>query len=1161
MSKKFQRPLLLLLFANIWFFGTECSAQTTNASVSGIISDPSGSVVYDASVLLTNVETGVEYNARSNSDGLYRATGLVPGQYRIYVSKQGFKSVVNNDIELHVQDTLAVNFSLQVGAVSESVTVQAAEPLLQTESSSLSQVIQGRTVQDMPLNGRNVLNLISLVPGVVAQGGASGSVTGNQLGGAFTSPSGWGNYQIGGGLSNQSAMFVDGAPINVTYGNTTSLVPTQDAVREFRVQTNNVTPEYGRFAGGVVNLSTKSGTNNFHGSTYEYIRNTVLDANYFFNNRSAVPRPALTQNQYGATFSGPIEKEKAFFFFGWEGFALRTATPLISTVPTAQMRQGDFSQVGLNIYDPATTQSSPPFSRLQFMGCNGNQPNVICSTRIDPTAAVLQNFFPRPNLPGLFNNYIADASTGGNHNQYTFRSDWAMSDKQHLFGRYTYWTGDQLSTNPYHNTTGLPRAVFTTQQGVFGDTYAISNTTVVDLRLSYLRFVIDTLPLSTGVDLSKFGPNYASLANQVSLRQNPIPNIAGMTDFIWGSQDTTVLDTNDNYVLSANIVKILGRHSLSFGGEARKLEWYFGQDNIATGQYSFDNSFTAQNTGAGPIGGSAYASFLLGTVTQGLLQTVDRPAALEWYGAAFANDTFQVNRRLTLNLGLRWEQPGSYYEKHNRLNVWLPNAVDPLSQATGLNLHGQFALVNTPLYRSRTEQQLHWDRFSPRVGFAFRAASSTTIRGGYGITYLPNDSGFASGPEGSPVNIANSIMQTLPNGSGTTLSNPFPNGLVQPIGNDVSRLGELEGSGFVTATLPYGPYPYAQQWNLNVGQQIAAKTVLEIGYAGSKGTHLPLYVSSLDQLSPAYLSQGASLTNFVPNPFFGKVPANTLLGELPAIPAGQLLRPYPQFFGVFAASPFIGGSVYHSLQAKLQRQFGAGGNLLASYTWSKLISDTDSLTAWVEAATPGGQYGQQNAYDRGADRSVSANDVTHNFVLSYVVDLPLGNGKRFLGDIHGIPQALFGGWSVNGVTSLRSGFPLSFGALPTFLSTFFGAGSPRPNVVPGCTKNVSGSAQARLGGWFNTSCFTQPTPLGFGDEGRNDSQLRAAGINNWDMALFKTVPIREKLNAQFRAEVFNLANRVQFGPPGTTVGTPQFGVVSNQLNQPRVFQFSLRLNY
>jgi hypothetical protein len=522
-----------------------------------------------------------------------------------------------------------------------------------------------------------------------------------------------------------------------------------------------------------------------------------------------------------------------------------------------------------------------------------------------------------------------------------------------------------------------------------------------------------------------------------------------------------------------------------------------------------------------------------------------------------------------LNLGVRWEQPGSFYERHNRLGVLLPDATDPLSAATGLPLKGQVALVDTPLYPNRTEQTLRWHYFSPRVGFSFQARPSTVVRGGYGISLLPNDVGFAGGTYNSPVNTAVTNMTTSLNGNITpyaTMSNPYPAGLTLPIGNDASRLGELEG-GSPGGTLPYEPYPYAQQWNLNVEQQVGPKTVLEVGYGGAKGTHLPLYQLNIDQLPDQYDAMGPALLNPVTNPFLGKVPATSgLLGSSATIAAGYLLKPYPQYLSLTAFSPFYGGSNYNSLQVKLKREFGAGGTILASYTWARLISDTDTLTSWLESANPGGQYGTQDAYNRKADRSLSANDVPQNFVLSYVVDLPVGQGKHFLANLHGFPQAVAGGWSINGVTNFRSGFPLSLAAQPTVLSTNFGAGGPRPNLVPGCSRKIDGSAQSRLEEWFNRACFSQPDDYSFGDENRNDSLLRSAGIANWDLGLFKAIPLKERLNLQFRAEVFNLANRVQFGPPNTTYQSPdtaniQFGVVTSQVNQPRLFQFSLRANF
>ncbi len=1161
-----RRIVLSTIVATILSLACRSIAQTPNATVTGSVTDSAGRVVPGVLIELVNTSTNVSTTGLTNGQGIYRINALQPDVYRAQISKDGFKSIVKDGIALHVQDEVSLNFTLEVGSVSESVTVEAGEPLLETQSSSLSQVIEGRTVQDTPLNGRNVMNLVALAPGVVAQGSSGGSALGNQNNGTFTNPNGWGNYQIGGGFANQSATFIDGAPMNTSYVNSVALVETQDAIQEFRVDSNNVTPEYGRFAGGVINMSTKSGGNKFHGSAYEYIRNKVLNANYYFNNATGIPRPAFTQNQYGVTVGGPIKMDKAFFFFSWEGFGLRTGAPQILSVPTDAMKSGDLTALGVNIYNPFTTISSGSGNTRTQYSCNGVA-NVICPSQIDPTAKILLGFFPEPNLPGTASNYSVDPASGGNGKQYNARVDYALSGKQRLFGRYTYWNGDNLAANAFHNTTGTPGPAWTTNQFVLGDSYTVNSTTVADIRLSYLRFVYDAIPLSSGVDLSTFGANYAALAGQVSFRQNPIADIQGYDLGGYTSQDLTILNTSDNYALSANVVKTIGKHSLTFGGEARKIEWYYAQDNDGGGYFNFTPAFTAQNPNTANVsGGAGFASFLAGAAASGSLVDQNLTAALQPYYGLYLNASFQVNTRLTVYLGVRWEQPGEFSERHNRMNVLLPNAPDPLSSAVGLNLVGQVPLVDTSAYTSRSERNLHWDLFSPRVGFSFRPLNNTAIRGGFGLSYLPDDVGFVGAPWESPVNNSSTSMASSLDGGLTphaTLSNPFPAGLITPIGNNASLLPELEG-GAPGAVVPNGPLaapPYVQQWNLNLEQQFGPKTVLEIGYAGSKGTHLPLFQQELDQLPDGYDSMGAALFNPVTNPFYGKVNATSYLDSAPTLPAGYLLKPFPQFLALFAFDPYIGNSDYQAMQVKFQRQFGAGGNILASYSWSKLISDTDTLTAWLESSTPGGEYGGQDADNRRADRSISANDVPHNFVLSYVVDIPVGRGKRLLGDLGSIPNAVIGGWSVNGVTNLRSGFPLTFGSAETNYLGSFNAGGIRPNAVPGCSKAIGGAPHSRLGEWFHTNCFAAPGVFSFGNESRNDSQLRAQGIDNWDFGAFKRFPIKDQFNVQFRAEVFNTANHVQFAPPGTTLGYPQFGKVTGQANQPRLFQFSLRVNY
>jgi hypothetical protein len=1144
--------------------------QTTTATVSGLTMDSSGAIVQSAIISLTDLSTGVVTTTKSNSNGLYRLASLLPGTYKASVTKEGFKNIVKTNIELHVQDSISLNFTLEIGSVVESVTVEATEPLLQSTSATLSQVIEGTTVQDTPLNGRNVMNLVSLTPGVVAQGTTGGNPLGNQDNGSFTNNTGWGNYQIGGGFANQSATYLDGAPINSSNENMVSLVPTQDDIQEFRVSSNSVGPEYGSFAGGVISFSSKAGANDFHGTAYEYIRNTVLDANDWFLNHEGEARENLKQNQYGVAVGGPIIKNKAFFFGSWEGYQLRSELPETLSVPTDAMRNGDLRVYGTDIYNPYTTTASASgsgYTRTQY-SCN-DVLNWICPAQFDSTAKILLSFYPEPNYnktsPTL--NYVVAPSTGGSANQYNARVDYNLSDKQHLFGHYTYWGGSTKPTNAFNNSTGTPGPDYATNLIILGDSYTINTSTMADLRLSYLRFKMTTIPLNNGTDLSTFGSNYASYESDLTYHQNPIPYILDFTSGGLTSQDLTMLHTADNYVLSGSVTKVISRHSLSIGGELRNMQFYYSQDNYGGGFFEFTNAFTAQNPYSATGSGLPFASFLIGTPVYGEIANVNKTDGIHSYGAFYANDTYQVSPKLTLSLGVRWEQPGSYTERHNRLTVLLPDATDSLSSSTGLTLTGQTPLINSTAWPHSTEHLLHWDLFSPRIGIVYHMTPTIVVRTGFGLSYLPNDA-YENVPSSSPVNSATTSMIPSEDGNLTpyaTLSNPFPNGILQPIGNDASRLSELEG-GSPSGSLTSETYPYQMQWNLNLEKGFGSKTSLEIGYVGAKGNHLPILVSQLNQIPSEYLSQREALLTEVTNPFYGILPTSAgLLGEDSEIPQGYLYKPHPQFLSYAASGEQRGSSTYEALQTKFQRRFGSNGILMASYTWSKLISDTDSLSPWLESTTAGSAYGGQNAYDHRAEKSLSADDIPHNFVLSYVLGIPIGHNKRFLANVNSLTNAIIGGWSVTGITTFQSGVPLPITSSTTnYVSTYFGAGSMRPDVVPGCKKKIGGAAHSRLNEWFNTSCFEAEDAWGFGDESRNDSTLRAAGVANWDFGLYKTFPIKDQLKAQFQAQVFNLANRVQFAPPNTAytgLASSSFGYVTAQENNPREFQFSLRFNY
>ena len=694
---------------------------------------------------------------------------------------------------------------------------------------------------------------------------------------------------------------------------------------------------------------------------------------------------------------------------------------------------------------------------------------------------------------------------------------------------------------------------------MLSDTYTFSPTTIADFRLAWLRFSLNLTMLSLGTDLTQVAwPE--SLIDQMLYHAYPIPVVQGYNDVLCGCIPEYIFDTNNSYSGAGSLTKIIGRHTLKFGGEYRALQFNFAQTNNASGSYNFDNLSTAINPFAPAGTGNGFASFMLGYGSSGTLIQSPRTASQQIYQAYFASDTYQVSRRVTLNYGVRWELPGPWTERYNRLTVLLPDAVSPLAQATGLPLKGKLGLVDSPDRSSRYNQDFQWKLFAPRLGLAYRITDKLVARLGYGIFFLPNDISFNSGPYGSPVNNTTTTwVPTLNNEltPATTLSNPFPNGILRPPGRDPSFQSLLEGQT-ITSLLPSDPYAYTQQWNVNLERQFGNGTLVEAAYAGSKGTHLPYWWQELDQLPDQYLSLGSQLQQQVPNPFYGLIASGPLSGQ--TIPYGQLLRPFPQYNSVRQAAAADRNSTYHSLQLKVERRFGAGGTILASYTFSKLIADVDTLTAWNE---PNGAAGQQGAaQDQNnirLERSLGAFDVPHRFVVSYVLDLPFGKGKKWFGNAEGVAGKLVSGWGINGVTTFQSGFPVGL-TTASNLTNSFGGGS-RPNVTAGCDKSVSGSAQDRLNQWFNTSCFSTPPAFTFGSESRTDPNVRAHGIANYDFALFKRTAITEKIGIELRVEAFNLFNRVQFGYPGTVFGTPQFGIVGSQLNNPRLVQVAARLQF
>ena len=1163
--------LLLALFS----LASTGSAQTTFGSVVGNVTDASGAAIANTQVTLTNAGTNEKRTETTNSDGLYQFVNVLPGQYTVEVAQSGFKRVVRGPFAVETQSTAKIDLALQVGEVTQTIEVTAQTPLLQPETSSLGQVINQRETTELPLNGRNPMNLVALVPSVVPQGGSMGSPNGQN-------PFAWGNYQIGGGMANQSMTWLDGSPVNGSYINITALIPIQDSLQEFKVATNNLSPEYGRFAGGVVNFTTKSGTNELHGSAYEFLRNKDLNANTFFNNRSGISRPAFTQNQFGADLGGPVYipklydgRNKTFFFFNYEGFRLRQGQSFTETVPTAQERTGDLSALAAsqnrNIYDPLTTCGEAPTSPA----CNGALPgtrqpfagNMIPTNRLNPTSLKMLNLYPLPNAPGNaqgVGNWTGNASVGGNQNQSVVHIDQNVSDKQHISARYTYWGNLNLPIDPFRNGVCQDRCTetFNTNNFVLADTYSFTPTAIMEFRLSYQRFNYNRIPTTLGFDLSSLGLP-ASLNSQAVFRDLPVPVINGFdTAGTFGSQGagSVIIDRNDNYRAAITLTKIFGNHTFRFGGEWMRMTHNYVQTNTPSGIFTFNPDLTAGNavnTGANP--GLGLATFLLGYPSSGSAQSPALVAGQQLYPAAFLNDDWHVSPKLTVNLGLRWEHSGPWTERFDRLTYFNPTQPNSVLLSHGISVPGNVDLVNSNGDSYRSNIYPKWYQFAPRVGMAYQLRSKTVFHAGYGIFWLPNDVAWDQSPNNNPINAyTTNYLATVYTGvPAGNVSNPFPQGIIPPPGRNPNYAQVLLGQG-VNVPILNNPYGRNQQWNADLQQEFGNGFLIDIAYGGAKGNHLPIDSPQVDQLPDQYLSLGTALTQNVANPYY---PYVTAAGS-PLVPStvqqGQLLRPYPQYNGVQYAGQGIGNSTYESLQVKVEKRFSGGNTILAAYTHSKLISDTDTITGWLEA---GGTGGYQDWNNLKAEKSLASFDTPDRLVVSYVMDIPVGKGRKYMSHSNALAQAAIGGWSVQGTTTIQSGFPLHFGTNNNNTNSF--GGGQRPNVIAGCNKSVPGSATQRLNEWFNTACFTQPDAFTFGSESRTDPNLRAAGIANWDFAAVKNFPFGEdRSRIQFRAEFFNIFNRVQFGYPGQSQGqVGSFGVVTSQVNNPRLVQFALRFNF
>ncbi|HZQ22342.1 MAG TPA: TonB-dependent receptor [Terriglobales bacterium] len=1187
-------------------------AQSTYGSISGSVVDPSGAAMAGVPVTLTNLGTAVSRTQTTGPDGLYTFVNLIPGQYRVEAQKEGFKKFVREPVVVEVQQSVRIDATMQVGSVSESVTVSVETPLLQPETSSLGQVVEQRKANELPLNGRNIFNLITVSPAAVAQGGSGGTPVGQN-------PFSWGNYQVGGSFANESAEYLDGQPLNIGYINLPIVIPTQDSVGEFKVQYNNLGAEWGKFAGGIINLSTKSGTNNFHGEAHEYFRNKVLNSNDFFLKASQIASglpnepPPYVQNQYGFSVGGPVIKDKTFFFTSWEQFRLRTGTVTTTTVPLPAFRQGDFSALlaqGIQLYDPYTVD--------QATGARSPYPNnqIPASEFSKAGTTMWDKYFVPPTAPGaITNNFTKASSSGGNNTEFVLRIDQNISSNTRLFGRFTYFGLLDLPTDPFGTGLCQDRCAenYHTKALAIDLNHTFTPTTIFDINIAGSRFVYARAPLLAGYDLTQLGwpASYNNVPN--AIRTPPTPAFPFPNDVGRSQGNSAIGDHNTQYNITPAVTLIRGKHSFQIGMQYELgLDNYY-QTNIASGAFAFSGSWTSANALTGGTNtGFAFADFLLGlsqnqgsfvNQTEGVAQVPAQTAGRQTYRAFYVNDNYKVTSKLTLNLGLRYELQGTWSERFDRLSYWNPTAtnatVTGCGGTPGSPCPGDAFLVKTGPNSSRNNLPLDKKQFSPRLGFAYSFNPKTVIRGGYGIFWIPNYVSFGLNPDNDVIALATTPFTATINSGLTPLSTldatgcslagvgfssftctqpgPFgAGGIALPPGRSGNTSAFVAANGSPTLAPYLNPkYGYVEQYNFDIQRELPAGFFADIAYAGSHGVHLPQYSTNVNQIPDSFVAQAAAqaaagqiptIATQIANPMAGTSP-NATIGAA-TIVAGQLDRPYPQYTGLSLAGYGCCGSSYNSLQATVTRRFQGGGTMLVAYTNSKLLSNTDTLTSWLESGTTGGVGQVQDWNNLKAERSLSSQDVSQRLVISYVLDLPFGRGRKYANGLNGVANKVVSGWGIDGVTTFQRGFPLKItwaGDATPLEKANLGVSNIRPNVVAGCDKGVQGNGlSGKLNQWFNTGCFAAPPAWGFGNESRVDPSLRSDGIENFDFAVFKRTTITERMGLEFRTEFFNLFNHPQFGFPGTNFvagNSNGFGQVTSQLNNPRLIQFALKFEF
>jgi len=1123
--------------------GGKVSAQTFAGVITGQVTDAQGAAVPDATVSLTNTMTQEVRKTTTGPDGRYTFARLLPSSYRLQVTHVGFQEYERSGIQLLASHTLELDVTLVVGSTQQTVTVNAAAPLIDTNDANRSMTLTTSTIQALPLNARNAVALVHTSAGVVsARTGMPGT----------TPDQNTNRFSLNGSREEDTQVLLDGIPMLSPDWGGLMVSPAVDAVQEMQIVRSTYDAEYGRTGGGVINIITRSGGPEYHGGAFEFLRNSAMDANNFFNNRAGKPNPLYHRNQFGGTFGGPVWKSKRLFgFFSYDGVRAGAPTNRLTTVPTPLQRSGDFSQTfnadgSLDvIYDPLTTRTDPNrpghYIRSPFAG------NKIPSTRFDPVAVNVMNLFPTPNQPGDprtgANNWYGAGVNTNVYNRYEGRVDWAPTEKYTTFLGFTIARENDnpailfspaAETNYFaHN----PR-----EEVTWGNTFILSPTFVVNVLAGGARWIEGDLSPAAGNEQQQLGfPSsvYAHFADPAP----PTFSFANYTSLGYGRLLWAVRNV---FTVMVGATKEVGDHSIKFGYMYQPNYMNFTDAN--TPGFSFNQFFTSGPDPDAKIAtaGNSIASLLLGTGASGSLGNPIEPAAKDPYHGFYIQDSWKVTPKLTLNYGLRYEIQGGRTERYNRFTQWNGTLPNPLGPQVGLPLTGGVVFMNA---NNREQWDSKFLNFAPRIGIAYRLTDRLVMRTGYGIFF---DRTTFAGPLGTGNDgFSSSTPWTTSLDGGRTpyayLHNPFPDGYVPITG---SSLGALTNVGQSLSEFTKNrPIPYIQQYSFDFEYQLGSDMMIEVGYAGTLGRKLVYgYGVQLDQLPDKYLALGSQLLQLVPNPFYGVITSGPLSG--PTIQYGQLLRPYPQFTGVSITFMPGASSEYNAFVTHFVKRLSHGITLDASYQFSKAMDNSS------QSGAPGLVDGARDFNNLAQEWSISSSDQPNSFAIDFVADLPFGHGRAIGSNWPTWLNAVLGGWQISGLYTLASGLPTFFTA-PNNTNSF--GGNQKPNVNLQQVNQV----QRSLTQWFNVNAFSQPAPYTFGNAPRWLDSVRFSAYNNLDAALAKNFQVTERLRAQLRGEFFNAANRTQFGWPDANLGDTIFGQVTGTAPgfTPRNIQVGLRLSF